>query len=197
MYVCGPTVYDNPHLGHARCYITWDVLYRYLKFKGLNVKYCRNVTDVDDKILNTSEKENTTPDEITGHFYKVFKESMTKLNVLSPDVEPFATKTLGEMISIVKTLEEKGYAYEVDGNVYFRVKSFSEYGKLSKQPLQSLENGVRVDNSEQKENPHYSGPSGATIRDWGVVYKIVMAAAALAVFLVLLFSVKKIDKVGD
>ena len=153
MYVCGPTVYDNPHLGHARCYITWDVLYRYLKFKGLNVKYCRNVTDVDDKILNKSEKENKTPAEITEHFYKVFKESMNNLNVLSPDIEPFATKTLGEMISIVKTLVEKGNAYEVDGNVYFRVKSFSEYGKLSKQPLESLENGVRIDNSEHKENP--------------------------------------------
>ncbi|MCI1272880.1 MAG: cysteine--tRNA ligase [Clostridiaceae bacterium] len=153
MYVCGPTVYDNAHLGHARCYITWDVLYRYLKFKGYDVTYCRNVTDVDDKILKKSAKEGKTPEEVSQFWYKKFSDSMKALNVLKPDIEPFATKTLGEMISIVKDLIEKGYAYEVNGDVYFRVKKFKNYGLLSKQPIDQLECGARIEVGEQKEDP--------------------------------------------
>lgn len=153
MYVCGPTVYDNAHLGHARCYITWDVLYRYLKFKGYDVTYCRNVTDVDDKILNKAQKEGKTPDEIAKEYYEAFSKSMSALNNLKPDIEPFATKTLGEMIAINKQLIEKGYAYEAQGDVYFRVKSFDKYGNLSKQPLDALEAGARVEESVIKENP--------------------------------------------
>jgi len=153
MYVCGPTVYDNAHLGHARCYITWDVLYRYLKFKGYEVTYCRNVTDVDDKILNKAEKEGKTPDEIAQFYYQAFTKSMDSLNNLRPDIEPFATKTLGEMIAINKELINKGFAYESQGDVYFRVKCFDKYGALSKQPLDSLESGARVETSEIKENP--------------------------------------------
>lgn len=153
MYVCGPTVYDYAHLGHARCYITWDVLYRYLKFKGFVVTYCRNVTDVDDKILKKAEAEGKTPDEIAQFYYQTFTDSMTKLNNLKPDIEPFATKTLGEMIVINKQLIEKGFAYESQGDVYFRVKSFDKYGALSKQPLDSLEAGARVEESDIKENP--------------------------------------------
>ena len=153
MYVCGPTVYDYAHLGHARCYITWDVLYRYLKFKGYDVKYCRNVTDVDDKILKKAEKENKTPEEVSQYWYKQFANSMQALNTLKPDIEPFATKTLGEMISIVKTLIEKGYAYEANGDVYFRVKKFPNYGYLSKQPIDQLESGARIEIGEQKEDP--------------------------------------------
>lgn len=153
MYVCGPTVYDNAHLGHARCYITWDVLYRYLKFKGYEVTYCRNVTDVDDKILKKAEAEGVSPDDIAKKYYDAFTDSMTKLNNLKPDIEPFATKTLGEMIVINKQLIEKGFAYESQGDVYFRVKSFDKYGALSKQPLDSLEAGARVEESDIKENP--------------------------------------------
>lgn len=153
MYVCGPTVYDSAHLGHARCYITWDVLYRYLKFKGYDVTYCRNVTDVDDKILNKAEAEGKTPDEIAKKYYDAFTESMNKLNNLKPDIEPFATKTLGEMIAINKKLIENGCAYESNGDVYFRVKSFDKYGQLSKQPLDALEAGARVEASDIKENP--------------------------------------------
>lgn len=152
MYVCGPTVYDKPHLGHARCYTTWDVLYRYLKFLGYEVIYCRNVTDVDDKILARSEKEGISPDDVAKKYYDVFSESMKKLNILKPDIEPFATKTLGEMIAIVKSLIEKGYAYEVDGDVYFRVKKFPKYGQLSKQPIDDLVAGARVEASTKKED---------------------------------------------
>ena len=152
MYVCGPTVYDYAHLGHARCYITWDVLYRYLKFKGYDVTYCRNVTDVDDKILKKAEKEGKTPEEVSTYWYKAFAESMKKLNTLKPDIEPFATKTLGEMISIIKDLINKGFAYEVNGDVYFRVKKFPQYGMLSKQPIDQLESGARVEVGDVKED---------------------------------------------
>ena len=152
MYVCGPTVYDYPHLGHARCYITWDVLYRYLKFAGYNVKYCRNITDVDDKILKKAKEENTTAEVISKRYYEIFADAMNKLNVLKPDVEPFATKTLGEMISIIKDLIANGYAYEKDGDVYFRVKKFKNYGKLSKQPIEDLIAGARVETSDKKED---------------------------------------------
>ena len=153
MYVCGPTVYDNAHLGHARCYITWDVLYRYLKFKGYDVTYCRNVTDVDDKILKKAEKENKTPEEVSKYWYKAFENSMKALNTLKPDIEPFATKTLGEMISMVKDLINNGYAYESNGDVYFRVKKFKDYGMLSKQPIDQLESGARVEVGDLKEDP--------------------------------------------
>ena len=152
MYVCGPTVYDNPHLGHARCYITWDTVYRYLKFLGYDVTYCRNVTDVDDKILNKADEQGISPDEVANKYYKVFAESMKNLNNLKPDIEPFATKTIGEMIKIVKDLIDKGYAYEIDGDVYFRVKKFPKYGQLSKQPIDDLVAGARVETTDKKED---------------------------------------------
>ena len=153
MYVCGPTVYDYAHLGHARCYITWDVLYRYLKFKGYDVTYCRNVTDVDDKILKKAEKEGKTPEEVSQYWYKQFTNSMNALHNLQPDIEPFATKTIGEMISIIKDLIKNGYAYEAGGDVYFRVKKFPKYGYLSKQPIDQLESGARIEVGELKEDP--------------------------------------------
>ncbi len=153
MYVCGPTVYDYAHLGHARCYITWDVLYRYLKFKGYDVTYCRNVTDVDDKILKKAETEGKTPEEVSQYWYKQFTNSMNALHNLKPDIEPFATKTLGEMISIIKDLIKNGYAYEAGGDVYFRVKKFPKYGYLSKQPIDQLESGARIEVGELKEDP--------------------------------------------
>ncbi len=152
MYVCGPTVYDYPHLGHARCYITWDMLYRYLKFLGYNVKYCRNITDVDDKILKKAREEKTTAEVISRRYYEIFAESMKKLNILKPDIEPFATKTLGEMISIIKDLIKNDFAYEVNGDVYFRVKKFKNYGMLSRQPIEDLIAGARVEASSIKED---------------------------------------------
>ncbi|MBR1617534.1 cysteine--tRNA ligase [bacterium] len=153
MYVCGPTVYDNAHLGHARCYITWDVLYRYLKFKGYDVTYCRNVTDVDDKILKKADEQGVEPSIITDKYYKSFINSMNSLNVLKPDIEPRATKTLGEMISMVKTLIGKGFAYAIDGDVYFRVEKYKKYGELSSQPIKDLLKGARIDVNDKKESP--------------------------------------------
>ncbi len=153
MYVCGPTVYDNAHLGHARCYITWDTLYRYLKFLGFDVTYCRNVTDVDDKILKKADAEHVDPSVITDKYYKSFINSMNNLNCLKPDIEPRATKTIGEMIAMVKKLEQEGFAYAVDGDVYFRVSKYPKYGELSSQPIDDLMNGARVETNDKKESP--------------------------------------------
>lgn len=152
MYVCGPTVYDNPHLGHARCYITWDVVYRYLKFLGYDVKYCRNITDVDDKILNKADKNQCEPSDIANKYYNIFKKSMEDLNVLSPTYEPKATECINEMISLIQKLIDNGYAYEVQGDVYFRVKKFKDYGQLSKQPLDDIKSGARVQVGDKKED---------------------------------------------
>lgn len=153
MYVCGPTVYDKAHLGHARCYITWDVLYRYLKFLGYDVTYARNVTDVDDKILKKADKQNVPPEAIAKEFYNSYINSMNELNVSRPDIEPFATKTLSEMIAMVKELVNKGFAYVVDDDVYFEVSKFKDYGKLSKQPIDDLMAGARVDTDDKKHSP--------------------------------------------
>lgn len=153
MYVCGPTVYDHAHLGHARCYITWDVLYRYLKFSGYNTTYCRNVTDVDDKILKKADEKGVTSDVIAKEFYTSFDNSMKALNCLKPDIEPYATKTIGEMISMTKKLIEKGFAYEAEGDVYFDVKKYEKYGALSKQPIDDLMAGARVEAGDKKKSP--------------------------------------------
>lgn len=110
----------------------------------------RNVTDVDDKILKKADKEGKTPEEVSQYWYKQFENSMKALNTLKPDIEPFATKTLGEMIGMVKDLINKGFAYEIDGDVYFRVKKFPEYGYLSKQPIDQLESGARIEVGDKK-----------------------------------------------
>lgn len=153
IYVCGPTVYDYPHLGHARCYITWDTVVRYLRFKGYDVTYVRNVTDVDDKIIKKAKETNSTPEEISKKYYKIFSEAMCDLNISKPDIEPKATENIDEMIKIAKALITKDYAYEKDGDVYFRVNKYKDYGKLSKQNIDDLEAGARVEASNIKENP--------------------------------------------
>ena len=123
------------------------------KVKAMITRFGGNVTDVDDKILKKADKEGKTPTEVSQYWYKQFENSMKALNTLKPDIEPFATKTLGEMISMVKTLIEKGYAYESNGDVYFRVKKFPKYGYLSKQPIDQLESGARIEVGDQKEDP--------------------------------------------
>ncbi len=153
MYVCGPTVYDFPHLGHARCYITWDMVSKYLRFKGYEVTYVRNITDVDDKIIEKARKTEETTHQIASKYYKEFKNAMHKLNIADPDIEPKATDNIKEMINMIKILIEKGFAYDVNGDVYFRVKKFQNYGELSNQAIKDLEAGARVETSEIKEDP--------------------------------------------
>lgn len=153
MYVCGPTVYDFAHLGHARCYITWDMVVRYLRFRGYDVTYARNVTDVDDKIIAKAKAQNTTPEAISTEFYEEFTKSLSALNCLKPDIEPRAMQTIGDMIGLIKKLEAQGFAYAVDGDVFFRVSKFKEYGNLSNQKIEDLEAGARIEADERKESP--------------------------------------------
>jgi cysteinyl-tRNA synthetase len=143
MYACGPTVYDSSHLGHARMAIVWDVIQRYLRSIGYNVIFVRNITDVDDKIINRAKELGTSPDQLSRLYTYEFWRDMYALNVMPPDFEPKATEFIAPMIQFVKELIEKGHAYEANGDVYFDVASFKEYGKLSKQNLEQLQSGAR------------------------------------------------------
>lgn len=153
VYVCGPTVYDHAHLGHARCYIIWDVITRYLRFKGYDVTYVRNITDVDDKIINKAKAANSTTEDITKIFINEFEQDMNMINVAKPDIEPKATEFINEMIDLTKTLVDKGHAYVKDGDVFFRVDSYKEYGELSHQNIDDLQSGARIETDTKKENP--------------------------------------------
>jgi cysteinyl-tRNA synthetase len=153
MYVCGVTVYDYCHIGHARSAIVFDVMRRYLKYKGLNVMYVRNFTDIDDKIINRANREGISWDAVARKYTDEYYHDMDMLGVERADVEPKATEHIREMIDIVRGLIEKGYAYESDGSVYFSVERFPEYGKLSKRDPEEMMAGARVDIDENKKNP--------------------------------------------
>ncbi len=153
MYACGITVYDLCHVGHARSQVVFDVIYRWLLFKGFEVAYARNFTDIDDKIINRAAKENTTCQEVAQRYIAAFYEDMDRLKLLRPTVEPRATEEIPEMIELVETLIAKGHAYVVNGDVYFRVASFDGYGKLSGRNLEDMQAGARVQVDEAKENP--------------------------------------------
>lgn len=156
MYVCGVTPYDYAHIGHARVYVVFDVLYRLLKLFDFNVIYCRNFTDIDDKIINRAIEEFNDPNQfnkISFRFIKAFEEDMKRLNCLKPDCEPKVTNHIPEIIEFIKGLIKKGKAYESDGDIYFSVESFKDYGKLSKRDLSDLKVGARVEVREEKQNP--------------------------------------------
>ena len=151
MYACGVTVYDYSHIGHARGAVAFDVIQRYFRRKGFQVKYVRNFTDVDDKIINRAKEEGISAAEVARKYIAAFQEDMGRLGVGSADVEPLATGHIKEMIEVIGRLVEKGHAYVVDGDVYYRVKSFADYGKLSKRNLDDMLAGARVDVDERKE----------------------------------------------
>ena len=156
MYVCGVTPYDDAHIGHGRCYVTFDILYRLLKFLGYDVKYARNFTDIDDKLLNRAEKElgdRLRYKEVAEKYMKSFSDDMRSLNCLTPDFEPRATETIDDMIELIGKLIDKGHAYESAGDVYYSVRSFPDYGKLSKRDIEDLKVGARVDVNEKKKDP--------------------------------------------
>jgi cysteinyl-tRNA synthetase len=152
-YACGITVYDHSHLGHARGAVAFDVIRNYFVRKGYKVTYVRNFTDVDDKIINRAKQEGITAEEVAQKYIQAYHEDMKRLGVARADIEPKATEHVNEMVQIVKRLVEKGHAYPVDGDVYFRVASFSEYGKLSKRNLEDLKAGARVEVDERKADP--------------------------------------------
>ena len=156
MYVCGITPYDYPHIGHGRCYVTFDLLYRILEFSGYKVTYARNFTDIDDKILQRAQKEFNDPSEyeqITKKYITAFHQNMLALNCIPPTNEPLVTKMIPQIIEFVQGLIKNNTAYEKDGSVYFRVASFKNYGKLSKQNLDELQAGARVEVDHCKESP--------------------------------------------
>lgn len=156
MYVCGITPYDNPHLGHGRVNVSFDILYRLLQFIGNKVKYCRNLTDIDDKILKRAHElfgNELRYADVTNGMIDNFHEDVNALNCLPPDYEPRVTDNINEIIDFVARLIESGKAYQSNGDVYFRIREFPSYGKLSKHKLEDLRAGARVDVNEKKEDP--------------------------------------------
>ena len=161
MYVCGPTVYDHAHLGHAKTYGSMDVVVRYLRYLGYKVRYVQNITDVghildtgEDRILKGARRERIEPMEVVETYTRSYFEDMDALKVVRPNISPRASGHITEQIEIVKTLLDKGYAYETEnGDVYFSVEAFDEYGKLSGRKVDDLEAGARVAVREEKRHP--------------------------------------------
>jgi len=153
MYACGPTVYNNPHVGNARTLVVFDTLFRVLKLVYGNVTYVRNITDIDDKIIETAKKNNKSINEITDAVLKIFHKNCKDLNCLKPTKEPKATEHVKEMIQMINSLIKKEFAYVSEGNVYFSVTSFKKYGKLSNKNLDELKIGSRIEVSSLKKNP--------------------------------------------
>jgi len=153
MYVCGPTVYNYFHIGNARPFLVFDAFRRYLIYRGYEVKYVQNFTDVDDKIINKALEEDLDAMAVSERYIQAYFEDADALGIQRADVHPKVSEHIGNIIKIVKGLEKKGYAYEVDGDVYFDVKSFEGYGKLSGQNIDDLEMGSRIEVNTVKKNP--------------------------------------------
>ncbi len=145
MYVCGVTVYDDCHLGHARSQMVFDTLHRYFRETGDRVRYVRNITDIDDKIIRKAREAGVPIGTITARYIDSFHRDMERLGILSPMAEPRATEFLGGMIALIERLLARGAAYQAGGDVYFRVRKFAGYGELSHQILEDLRSGARVE----------------------------------------------------
>jgi len=154
MYICGVTPYDVCHLGHARAYVTFDVIKRHFIKSGYEVTHIQNFTDVDDKIINRSVEKNISPLELAETYIKDYFSQMDKLNVLRADYYPQVTQMIPQIISFIEKLVQKGFAYDVDGDIYFAVDKFAEYGKLSKRKLEDMKVGARVEADSKKQNPY-------------------------------------------
>ena len=152
MYVCGPTVYDDPHIGNARPLVIFDILYKVLKNKFSKVTYVRNITDIDDKIIKSSQDQNISTKELTEKVAQSFLKDCDFLNCENPTFQPKATEHIDLMIKMISKLIEKGFAYENNNHVYFEVKKFSDYGKLSNKKLEDLIAGSRIEVSDNKKN---------------------------------------------
>lgn len=153
IYVCGPTVYNYIHIGNARPVVFYDLVRRYLIFCGYNVKFASNITDIDDKIINKAEELGKTEKEIATYYEKAYFNDTDRLNSLRPDYIPHATEYIPDMINFIEDLIAKGYAYNVDGDVYFRIAKINDYGILSNQDQKELNEGARVEVVDKKENP--------------------------------------------
>ena len=153
MYVCGPTVYNFFHIGNARTFLVFDAVRRYFEYRGYKVNFVQNFTDIDDKMINKANEEGTTVKELGDRFIKEYYQDADGLNIERATVNPRATEFMDEIVAFVKDLVEKGYAYEVNGDVYFSTKKFLEYGKLSGQNLDDLQAGARINVDERKKDP--------------------------------------------
>lgn len=154
LYVCGITVYDYCHLGHARVFVAFDVVVRFLRASGWKVKYVRNITDIDDKIIKRAQENNETIQDLTNRFIAAMNEDAKALNLVSPDVEPRATEHIQQIIDLIKQLAEKQFAYlAANGDIYFSVEKFAAYGQLSHKNLEQLQTGARVEVVEEKQSP--------------------------------------------
>lgn len=153
MYVCGPTVYDYFHLGNARTFIVFDMVRRYLEYKGYDVTFVQNFTDIDDKMINRANQENITVKELGDRFIAEYYKDADGLNIKRATVNPRATEYMDKIIEFVAGLIDKGYAYEIDGDVYFSTKKFKDYGKLSGQNIDDLQAGARINVDERKNDP--------------------------------------------
>lgn len=154
MYVCGITAYDYCHVGHARMILVFDMIVRYLRFRGYEVNYVRNITDIDDKIISRARENGEPFNELTGRFIQAMNEDFAALNVLLPDQEPRATEHIEQIVAMINRLLEKGYAYRAEnGDIFYGVSAFRDYGKLSGKNVEELRAGIRVDVQEEKADP--------------------------------------------
>ena len=153
MYVCGPTVYNYFHIGNARCFVVFDMLRRYMEYRGMKVKFVQNFTDIDDKLIRRANEENTTVKEIAEKYITEYFTDAQGLGINEADIHPRATDNMDQITGIISALIDKGFAYESNGDVYFQPIKFGEYGKLSNMPIEDLESGARIDVSEVKKNP--------------------------------------------
>ena len=153
MYSCGPTVYNFFHIGNARPFIIFDTLRRYFEYSGYDVKFVQNFTDIDDKMIKNANELGITVKELAEKYIAEYFTDAQGLKIKEASVHPKATENIDAIIDIVKKLEDSGYAYNVDGDVYFETSKFDGYGKLSKQPLEDLEAGARIDVNETKKHP--------------------------------------------
>ena len=153
LYVCGPTVYDYSHIGHGKTYMAFDLITRYLEYKGYNVKYVVNITDIDDKIIKRANESGMDSIELAKKFEKLFLDDMHALGIKDADIYPKVSGHIPEIIAIIQTLINKGFAYVVDGDVYFTVSKVEDYGKLSNQTLDAIKSGARVVVDKRKKNP--------------------------------------------
>ena len=153
MYVCGPTVYDNAHVGHAMSVLVFDIIRRYLEFRGYQVRFVMNYTDVDDKIIQRAAKKGVEPLALAESYINAFRQHLEDLNVLPATVNPRATHDMPQIIQMIRDLGEAGFAYEVKGDVYFRVQRDEDYGRLSGRRLEDMQAGARIEVDERKEHP--------------------------------------------
>lgn len=153
MYACGPTVYNYFHIGNARTFMTFDAMRRYFQYRGYEVTFVQNFTDVDDKIIKRAQEEGITPKEVSEKYIQEYFKDAESLGIQRADFHPKVTEHMDDIIDLIKSLVDKGYAYESNGDVYFDVSKFKDYGKLSKQSIEDLCCGARVEVNEQKENP--------------------------------------------